>query len=179
VPDADRLTLLGGAERRKVRKRGFAPWTPKEAAQAILVQVKQVLAEYLQYLPLTCRQVFYRLVGAHGYPKTEADYDRLCEVLNRARRAGLVDMADIRDDGGQTVGGTGWASATEFIGSIHAQAEHFRLDRTAGQALRLAVMCEAAGMVPQLADVTDRYDISVISSGGLSRSPRSIGSPRA
>ena len=31
------------------------------------------------HLSLTIRQIFYRLVGAHGYEKTEQAYDRLIE----------------------------------------------------------------------------------------------------
>ena len=50
-------------------------------------------------LPLTVRQIFYRLVGAHGYDKTEQAYARLGEHLNRARRAGLIEFDAIRDDG--------------------------------------------------------------------------------
>jgi hypothetical protein len=63
------------------RPRGFLPsWKPQARTEAVLKQVKQVLLEYVSYLPLTCRQVFYRLVGAHGYEKTEQAYERLCEA---------------------------------------------------------------------------------------------------
>jgi hypothetical protein len=51
--------LLGGAERRTTRPRGFAPWNPQTTAQVLLAQVQDVLTEYAEHLPLTCRQVFY------------------------------------------------------------------------------------------------------------------------
>jgi hypothetical protein len=63
--------LLGGAERTRTRVRGFAPWTPRASTEQLLAQVDLVLAEYVDHLPLTLRQIFYRLVGAHGYEKTE------------------------------------------------------------------------------------------------------------
>jgi hypothetical protein len=58
--------------------RGFAPWSPQAATLELLEQVRAVLDEYENYLPLTIRQIFYRLVGAHNYDKTEQAYDRLC-----------------------------------------------------------------------------------------------------
>jgi hypothetical protein len=166
-PDDLAAKLLGGVARRHTRKRGFVPWEPKEGTKAILAQINEVLEEYAAYLPLTCRQVFYRLVGTHGYPKTEGDYARLCEILNRARRAQLINMDAIRDDGGQSMGGPGWKNLDQFIHSIRRQATELRLDRTTGQPIRLAVFCEASGMVPQLADVCEPFDIPVTSSGGF------------
>jgi hypothetical protein len=159
--------LLGGAERRKTRARGFAPWNPQAAAQALLAQVQDVLAEYADHLPLTCRQVFYRLVGAHRFEKTERAYERLCETLNRARRARLLPMDAIRDDGGHSVEPSAWEGAEDFLSAVRAQADRLILDRTAGQRTRLIVMCEAAGMVPQLARVAEPYGVPVISSGGF------------
>ena len=81
------------------RARGLAPWQPRAKSLALLEQVNAVLDEYREHLPLTIRQIFYRLVGAHGYSKTETAYDRLGEMLNRARRAGFVRFDAIRDDG--------------------------------------------------------------------------------
>jgi hypothetical protein len=83
----------------RTRVRGFAPWRPSGKSQALLEIVHTILVEYVNYLPLTVRQIFYRLVGAYDYPKTERAYKNLGEKLNRARRAGLVDWAAIRDDG--------------------------------------------------------------------------------
>src|SRR5262245_4766317 len=97
------------------RVRGFAAWKPSQETLALLEQVQAVLTEYADYLPLTCRQVFYRLVGAHGYGNTEQAYGRLCETLNRARRAGLVSMADIRDDGGKRIEPSSWRDGEDFL----------------------------------------------------------------
>ena len=159
--------LLGGAERRTTRPRGFASWNPQTNAQALLAQVDDVLKEYAEHLPLTCRQVFYRLVGAHSFEKTERAYARLCETLNRARRARLISMDAIRDDGGHSVMPSAWEGAEDFLSAVSSQADHLILDRTAGQRIRLIVMCEAAGMVPQLARVAEPYGLPVISSGGF------------
>src|SRR5262245_20951426 len=84
---------------RKGRPRGFAAWNPKPETQEVLGQVQQVLDQYRDHLPLTARQIFYRLVGAFGYDKTERAYARLCEYLVKARRAQMISFDVIRDDG--------------------------------------------------------------------------------
>jgi hypothetical protein len=55
-----------------------------------------VPAAYKDYLPLTIRQIFYRLVGTEVIGKSEKEYANLCELLNRARRARLISMIHLR-----------------------------------------------------------------------------------
>src|SRR5215475_3008603 len=108
---ADARALLGGARRVRTRVRGFAPWAPRGTTLELLEQVRGVLDEYEDYLPLTIRQIFYRLVGAHDHEKTERSYQRLCEHINRARRARIISMDLIRDDGGAVSEPNHWNSA--------------------------------------------------------------------
>src|SRR6516165_7412592 len=121
------LDLLGCATRVKTRARGFAPWSPQAATLELLEQVRAVLDEYEDYLPLTIRQIFYRLVGAHIYDKTEQAYDRLCEHLNRARRAHVTPMDVIRDDGGTIIAPRSWDTAEHFWRAVRGTAERFTL----------------------------------------------------
>lgn len=152
---------------RTTRVRGFADWRPQARTEALLVQVGDVLAEYADFLPLTARQVFYRLVGAHGFDKTEAAYGRLLETLNRARRAGLIPFAAIRDDGVTRLDPAAWASPAAFLRAVRRQAAGFRLDRQEGQPVRLFLICEAAGMAPMLRRTADPFGVPVITSGGF------------
>jgi hypothetical protein len=159
--------LLGGAERKKLRPRGFAPWSPQAATLELLDQVRAVLREYEDYLPLTIRQIFYRLVGAHSYEKTEQAYERLSEHLNRARRARIISMDVIRDDGGTIIRPDSWDSAAQFWRAVRNMAEGFTLDHSDGQPTRLVVICEAAGMAPQLGRVANPFGVEVMSGGGF------------
>src|ERR687890_682492 len=81
------------------RPKGYAPWKPQKNTEVILSQVQEILREYRDYLPLTIRQVFYILVGNYKYAKDERAYERLCTYVNRARRAGIIEFNDLRDDG--------------------------------------------------------------------------------
>lgn len=152
---------------RKTRPRGFAPWTPRPDTLALVAQVQAVLDEYAEHLPLTIRQVFYRLVGAHGFDKTERAYSRLCEAVNRARRAGLLSFSDFRDDGGTSYSAGGYDGPASFLRSLRYQAEGFTLQRQQGQPVRLWILCEAAGMAPMLARTARPYGVPVLSSGGF------------
>lgn len=152
---------------RKTRPRGFAPWNPRADTLELLGQVQSVLTEYADYLPLTIRQVFYRLVGASDYDKTEQAYSRLCETIGRARRAGLIRFDAIRDDGVRRHDAGGWDSADQWLTAVARDARAFTMDRQEGQYVRLWVLCEAAGMSPMLATAARDYGVPVYSSGGF------------
>jgi len=154
------------APARRTRPRGFAPWNPRPESLALVQDVRGVLAEYAEHLPLSLRQVFYRLV-TRGFPKDEAAYARLGEAVNRARRAGLLPFEDIRDDGGARYEAPTWADPAGFLEDVRTDAQRFRLDRQEGQPVRLWLLCEAAGMAPMLAKVANPYGVPVLSAGGF------------
>ena len=122
---------------------------------------------YAQYLPLTLRQVFYALVGQDVLDKSEAAYERLGEIVNRARRARLLDFADIRDDGVTERAYPYYDSTEGFWDDVEEQIHGYRRDRQAGQPAFIELWCEAAGMVPQIFRVAAHFGIPVFSSGGF------------
>jgi hypothetical protein len=149
------------------RVRGLAPWAPRKETRDLIVAIRSVLAEYVAYLPLTLRQIFYRLVGGHDFAKTEKAYARLGEHLNRARRAGLIPFASIRDDGITKAEPLAWEDANHLVRSFVKSAQRFRLDRQVGQPRRLLFAVEAAGMLPMVERVADPFGITVQSAGGF------------
>ena len=149
------------------RPRGYASWRPQAKTRAIVEQVLDVLDPYAEHLPLTVRQVFYRLVGAYGFPKTEAAYHRLGDILVRARRARVIDFADLRDDGVTAFWERWYASPGDFWDDAARRAKRYQRDRQQGQAVRVELWCESAGMLPQLARVADGYSVPVYSAGGF------------
>ena len=82
------------AKAKTTRPRGFvASWHPQAKTRALLDTINAVLVEYREHLPLTIRQIFYRMVANHGYAKNEKAYDNLAELLTKARRARAIDFA--------------------------------------------------------------------------------------
>lgn len=150
------------------RPRGFAPWRPHRRTEALLDQVGEVLAEYEEHLPLTARQLFYRLVANHDYPKSDHGYGRLLETLSRARRAGRVSFDAIRDDGATAqYPPHEYPGLPEFWQEVASAAKQYRLPGLLEQDRAVEVWVEAAGMVPQVAKVAHDYGVPVFSSGGF------------
>jgi hypothetical protein len=157
------------------RDRGFIEWRPHRHSLDLLDKVKAIIAQYGQ--ALTLRQIFYRLVARHKYPKSEVSkktgrstdqpYNRLGDLVAKARRARLIPMEAIRDDGTTRLQSPFDAGIEEFLADTKERVEWFRLDRQKGQQRRLVVMCEASGMVPQLFNIADPYGIPAESSGGF------------
>lgn len=150
------------------RPRGYdLEWSPQAATRELLAHVDEVLDEYAEHLPLTVRQVFYRLVAGGVIDKTERAYSNLAEHLVRARRAKRISFDSIRDDGEVIYSAEFHDGPEGFFDATARRLRNYRRDRQAGQAQRLELWCEAAGMAPQLVRVADVYSVPVFSSGGF------------
>ena len=144
------------------RHRGPRDWRPTTDTICYLGHVRQVLDEYADHLPLTSRQVYYRLIGAHGWPKGTASENRLENILDAGRRSGRIPFEAIRDDGG-TVEAVGmFEGLGGFKAAVLGAAEGYQIDHQRGQAQHLEVWTEAAGMVPQIARVVEPYGVPVL-----------------
>ena len=150
-----------------MRPKGYAAWKPNRDTRATLGAVGEILKEYRQYLPMTARQIFYRLVGGYGFPKTERSYKNLCNHLVRARRAQMIPFGVIRDDETINHRPFDFANPTEFWNYQIQLAEEYVRQRQTGQTHYIEVWCEAGGMVPQLGQITHPFGIPVHSAGGF------------
>jgi hypothetical protein len=150
------------------RPRGFIDeYNPRAKTRELLAQVEEVIATYEAELPLTARQVFYRLVATVDYEKTENGYARLQEHLANFRRAGVVGFDVIRDDGGTVEQPLEWSSPEHFLEVAEQLAREGQGVRLEGQPRWVEVWCEASGMAPQLARAVGGYGVTVYSSGGF------------
>ncbi len=164
--------------------RGFINWTPNAKSRSLLAQVASVLGEYIDLLPLSIRQVYYRLIAVHGYSKSNESYNALIYLMTKARRAqyelvdprlrkrfgsGRVLLFDvIRDDKFiQSQPPNVWEDANHFFRYVRSWAKYFRLDRQMGQPRLIVFWCEAKGMIPMLEGMVHQYGIPVFSSGGV------------
>lgn len=149
------------------RPKGYADWRPQKRTRVVLKQVQEILTEYRAHLPLTVRQIFYRLVGAHSYPKTEQAYENLGTYLVRARRAKVIPFEFIRDDSASVMDHLHFDGEEDFYAYVRKLGEGYRQDRLAGQRFNVRVHCEAEGMMPQLHDALEPYSIPVYSCSGF------------
>ncbi len=152
---------------KNARPRGFAAWSPRAASLAIVATVLKVIADEKANLPLTARQVFYRMVANYGYAKTEKSCSNLYEKISRGRRAGLIPWDAIRDDEQKVRHGGGFDGVDDFMSWVQRNARWFKLDPNPGQVCFVEIHVEAAGMVPQVARTASPLGASVYSSGGF------------
>jgi hypothetical protein len=135
------------ATTKRTRPRGFAPWTPRPASLELVQNVQAVLADYADHLPLTIRQVFYRLVATQGFDKTETAYARLAVTREQADRLGLPTAppkpTDRRQFSGETVQAEAIDPAT-LSGILRDAIETRRDDDTAAEVLALEAEMRAA-----------------------------------
>ena len=155
--------------RKTTRPRGYIEhYAPQEATMALLKDAIAVLDEYRDYLPLTGRQIFYRLANTKPeYPKTQRFSDRLNHHLGNARRGRMIPFSSIRDDGVSVYESDHYAGTDGFHAHVRSLAKNYKRDKMATQDVRLEVWCEASGMQPQLARVAERYSVSVYSCSGF------------
>jgi hypothetical protein len=147
---------------------GYAAWRPNRRTQGRLDAVLDVLATYADQLPLTLRQIFYVLVARLVIEKTKAEYEKLGYTLRRARRGRIIPFEHIHDSGTVLPDSlTGFDDAGDLAWALRWQVEDFELDRMLGQARRLVLWCEAAGMLTQLRRVAEPYGVPVITGGGF------------
>lgn len=145
---------------------GLAPWNPRTKSRVIVAEVNEILDEYADYLPMTGRQIFYRMCAVNDYPKTEDGYRQLGEKLKLGRRAGLIPWEAIRDDGLKKHPADGWGSRQQFVATWRDYAEQFTLDPRHNQPRRIEVWVEAKGMVPLVAEAVNDLGVDVYSSSG-------------
>ena len=151
----------------RTRPVGPAEWSPSPEALSLVGAVADVLRRYQDHLPVSLRQTFYALVSAGVLPKDERAYARLGEVVNRARRAGLLAFHSIRDDGVTAREPHFYAGPDDFHDRMLDEARGYRVDRQAGQVIYIEVWTEAGGTVPQIANAVAEYGVPVYSAGGF------------
>ena len=148
--------------------RGYlATWAPQTKTLALLLTVDRILEQYRDFLPLTCRQIFYRLVAAYAFPKTENAYASLCETMATARRARRLSFDAIRDDSVNKLAYADYTDTDDFHRKVRSMAKGYTRNKLARQPTHIEVLTEAAGIGPQLARETAQYSVPVFSSGGF------------
>ena len=123
--------------RKTTRPRGFMEnWNPEDKTIELIDNIRNVLDENIEILPLTLRQIFYMLHSDYGFDKTEKSYKRLCEIATKARRSRRLDMTSIRDDELNMKQPFFWDSEEDLISSYKYNARQFKMDPQLDQSRR-------------------------------------------
>jgi hypothetical protein len=143
----------------------YREWKPSQKSKILLGQVTNILDEYADYLPLTVRQVYYRMIAAFKHEKGDTFKNALYDLLVNARRATDIPFWKIRDDG--IMGGGAWYRLEDHLEGCDRALNDHHTDQQFYQDVRMEAWTESAGMLPQVARVCDQYAIPAYSCGGF------------
>jgi len=132
-----------------------------DKGKKLLEHVREVVDSYS--MPITSRQVFYRLVAKGCLENTHPEYRKACRICSKGRYTGHIDWDAIVDDTRGAYKTQDWNSMED---AVKAQIEDFRLDRWANSSYYLEVYVEKRGMVNTLYPTTDSLDVHIVSCGG-------------
>ena len=145
------------------RVTGLAPWQPTGKS----LEVVKIALGLEDEWPVYVRRVLYLAHAAGLYrEKNKASYDAVSNVLNRARRAGVLPFHAIKDSVTRMGGGGGYDSPEEWLRLQRWRAEHYHRAEQEGQASYLVAWCEHRGLADILAPVANEYGVPLIPSGG-------------
>ncbi len=88
-------------------------WTQHQLNKAS--EVKSVIDDLEDYLPLTLRQIFYRLVAAFKISNTRSQYNMLSTLVSEMRHEGMIDWDAIADQHRRVSEKRGWTDQVEYV----------------------------------------------------------------
>lgn len=125
--------------------------------------------ELRDFLPVTCRAIFYQLVGREFIPNTRSEYQMLLQMMKQARLDGLIPFSAITDTHRTFVNLSGWPDPRAFVESWRRQyLSGYRRDVLHGQPNRPEVWTEKDAIVPFLRPICEEFTVPLVIDRGVS-----------
>jgi len=136
----------------------------RKKSLATIATVNDIVTAYhAQGYDLTLRQVFYQLVSRNEIPNTEASYDNLGQLINKARLAGLIDWLAITDRTRHLRKLSHWRNPAHIIESA---ADSYRIDLWQGQENYVEIWCEKDALIGVIEQTANKYGTPCFSCRG-------------
>ena len=161
----------------------YAKYKPKPVAASVIRTCDEILTRYARRgMDLTLRQLHYQLVAHDLYPdewidaaynrkmgldpntkNTQKNYDRLGNIVSRAREAGMLDWDHIKDRGRSVSKFPHWGDPADFIKKVTKQ---FNLDMWEDQPKRVEVWVEKDALSQVIEQAADPFDVPTFATKG-------------
>jgi hypothetical protein len=142
----------------------YQDWKPGAQARHIIRLAEDIAASYQQQgYDLTLRQLYYQFVARGHIPNSQAEYNRLGTVINKARMAGLFDWDYITDRTRNLKSLAHWDDPAHAIYSIADQYRNRLWDR---QPNRVEVWVEKEALAGVIGQVAERHDVAYFACRG-------------
>jgi hypothetical protein len=145
-------------------KQQFQEFKFQPATIATIEQAVEIIEEYqAQGFVLTLRQLYYQFVARDLVPNTERSYNRIGDIVNKGRLAGLIDWDAIED---RTRSVTNWVRRRSPRHAIELAREHYGIDMWQNQTYRVEVWIEKEALAGVIHEICGRYDVPYFSCRG-------------
>lgn len=135
-----------------------------EKSFAVIEHANTLIEDYAaQGLALTLRQLYYRFVAADLLPNSQKSYNRLGEIVNHARLAGLMDWEAIEDRGRNLIRNSHWDEVGDIM---HSAAAGFAFDKWEDQPYRVEVWVEKQALEAVIGQAAQPYDCAYFACKG-------------
>lgn len=129
----------------------------KPATLATIEQANEIIAEYqAQGFTLTLRQLYYQFVARDLVPNTEKSYNRIGDILNKGRLAGLIDWDAIED---RTRSVQNWIRRKDPKQALEVALRQYGIDMWKNQPTRVEVWIEKEALAGVIHDVCGENDV--------------------
>jgi hypothetical protein len=148
--------------------RQYEQWSPEAKTLALARDCVAIARRYQeQGYDLSVRQLYYQLVAADRVPNTMQSYQRVVNVVDRARMAGMMNWYMIVDRTRHLKGNAHWDSPDQIV---NAAARGYAVDKWQDQPRRVEVWVEKEALSGVIGRVANDEDVSWFACRGYSSS---------
>jgi hypothetical protein len=142
----------------------YKAWVPGIDAMAEIERANAICAEFAaQGYDLTLRQLYYQFVARDYIPNNIASYNRLGEIINKARLAGLLDWEYIVDRTRNLSGANHFDKPQD---AVLKAARSFSQDLWRNQPVRIEVWVEKEALSQVVSRAASQHDVDHFSCRG-------------
>lgn len=131
---------------------------------ALIDQANEIIEQYqAEGYQLTLRQLYYQFVARDIIENNLKSYNRIGNIVNDARLAGLIDWDAIEDRTRNIVSVNHWDNPSQIVRSA---ADQFRIDKWENQDNRIEVWIEKEALSGIIEPVCEELDLPFLSCRG-------------
>lgn len=132
--------------------------------RGLIQQCDEILtAFYGQGIQISLRKLYYELVSRLIIENKDTEYNNLSKTITKARMAGLIDWDHICDETREVYQAQYFQSPKDLL---QCAAKSYRVDRWAGQNIRVEVWSEKSALTSILQPICEEYDVRYLATRG-------------
>ena len=142
----------------------YEKWNPRGDSLAMVTHANRIIADFRSqgYL-LTLRQLYYQFVQEGLIPNTDRSYKNLGGVIDRGRKAGLIDWSSIEDRTRNLASWPHWDSPEQVVATT---ADAFEQDLWRDQPVRIEIWVEKEALAGVIARSASEWNCAYFSCRG-------------